>query len=194
MKNIIIILFIVFTVNFIQAQEKWMRTAQVDFIFPHTREYTYDPLNSGISVVELESSGFLLNSFGIQADYNYFIFKKLSIGLVSGFQMQTKPNYSVIKLGGVLRYFFTDQQGGFLYLQAANNFSLNKDQFRTGASVRAGLAFPILQKEDYQLNLGLLTEFTQLQLEGSIPLLGIPNENPKYLSFRSFGLSVGFIF
>lgn len=189
MKNLSLIILIVFNFCLVHAQEKWMATAQVDFIFPHTRDYSYNNTE-----IELESSGFLLNSFGIQGDYNYFVFKKLSLGVVGGFQTQTKPSYSTLKCGGVLRYFFTDQESGFLYLQAVNNFSLNRDQFKTGGSARAGIGFPIVQKDDYQLNLHLLTEVTLLQLDGTKPLLGLDNENPKYLTMRSLGLSVGIVF
>jgi hypothetical protein len=178
----------------VQAQEKWQTSAQLDFIFPSNKEYSYNDSNNVFTDVELDNSGFLLSSFAVQGDYNYFILKKLSIGVVGGFQTLSKPSYSFLKVGGVMRYFFTDKNSGFLYINATNDFSLNKDKFKTGATARAGVGFPILQKDEYQLILNLFGEYTQLQLDGGKPLLGLPDETPKYYATRSLGLSVGIVF
>jgi hypothetical protein len=194
MKLFTIVIFLVFFVSFTQAQDKWMITAQADFVFPSSKYYFYNDANNRIKDTNLDNSGFPLGSIGIQADYNYFIFKKLSLGVVGGFQTTARPSYSFFKLGGVIRYFFTDQKGGYLYLHNANNFTLNKERFKTGNNARAGLGFPVLQKEEYNLTLNLFVEQNYFKLDGSDPLLGIQDEIPRSLTVKSFGLSVGIIF
>lgn len=194
MKQIIRIVFIFLTCNLMVSQEKWVFSSQVDFVFPNKQSYFYNDSSNKIFDQDLENDGFLLRSFGIQIDANYLVFKKFSIGVLSGLQTQSKPSFTFLKLGGIIRYYFNDTNSGYLYLHDAHNFSLNSDQFKSGNNIRFGVGFPILKKPSYNLALNIFVEQNFLRLDGGKRLLGFADEIPRELTIKSFGLSVGFYF
>lgn len=189
-KQILTIIFC-FVAALASSQDKWYHLAEIDMISPNTKDYFYNDNNNKIIETELQSDGFLLNSFGIQYSYNYFVFSKISIGVLGGFESQSKPNYSMLKLGGILKYFFVNEDNVYLYLQDANNFTLNKDNFKSGNNLRLGLGFPFLKKENFNLNGNLFFEQNYFKLDGANSILNLPNEKPRSLTVKSFGISVG---
>lgn len=190
-KALLFILPLVFGINSMFAQSKWSKSAQVDLVFPGKSEYFYKNSENVFYDEDYEYDGFLLRSFGLQLDVNYFLFKKLSIGALGGFQTQLKPNYSFLKLGGVLKYYFVNKDEVYVYLLDANNFSLNSDKFNKGNNFRLGLGVPFSQKKSYNMVVHLFFEQNVFRLDGSKPLLGVPNEIPKSLTVKSFGVSFG---
>lgn len=190
MKHFLIIAF-VFTYGLSFSQNKWVTSLELDFVFPNKKDYFYNDSNNKIIDTELKDDGFLLNSFGLQGSYNYLIFKKLSIGVIGGFQTQSKPDFSMIKLGGVLKYYFVDRDNVFVYLQDANNFTLDKEKFKSGNNLRLGLGFPFIKKNAFDIVGNLFFEQNYFKLDGSEPLLGGLNERPRSLTVKSFGVSLG---
>ncbi|PCJ98821.1 MAG: hypothetical protein COA50_00860 [Flavobacteriaceae bacterium] len=148
-KQIGIGLYLIINCGFTQAQEKWISSAQIDFVFPNNATYSYDNSENHFFKEDFFYNGFLLRSFAIQADYNYLLFKKFSIGVLGGFQTQTKPSYVFLKFGGVLKYYFVNKNEIYVYMHAANNFTINNDKFRNGANARFGFAFPFLKKKEF---------------------------------------------
>jgi len=193
MKKIILLIIALFSLTTGYSQSNWYYTSEFDFVFPGNKNYDYsikDNIHAG-GDTELVVDGFLLTSFGVQADYNYMLFDKLSIGVLTGFQMQTEPDFEMIKLGAVLRYFFVDKNNVYVYLQDANNFSLNKNDFYNGNNFRVGIGFPIIKRNKYNILLNLFWEQNFFKLDNANPLLELPNEIPKTLSVKSVGLSFG---
>ena len=190
-KKILVVLFLIFSCAFSKAQEKWISSAQLDLVFPNKSEYFY--INSQNHIFDDDSNyhGFLLRSFALQADYNYLLFKKLSLGVLGGLQTQTDPSYSFLKLGGILKYYFVDKNEIYVYLNAGHNFSLNRDKFRNGANARFGLAFPFLKREGYSLVFHVFKEYNVFDIEGTKPLYGGTDEIPRSFTVRSFGISFG---
>lgn len=193
MKNKIVLVAVII-VSFGYSQSKWDSSFELDFVFPNSKDYFYNDSNKRIIDTELMDSGFLLNSFGVQANYNYYIFKKLSIGVLSGFQTLSKPSFSMIKLGGVLRYYFVDRNNVYVYLQDANNFTLNKKKFKNGNNLRLGLGFPIIKNDKFNIVGNIFFEQNYFKLDDARPLLNLDDEIPRSLTVKSFGISFGIKF
>ena len=191
MKKQIFIVFLTLCCGLIYSQEKWVASIELDFIFPNKKDYFYNDSENKIFDTEIEDSGFLLNSFGLQGNYNYFLFKKLSIGILGGFQVQSKLDYSMLKLGGILRYYFVDRENVFIYLQDANNFTLNKEKFKSGNNFRLGLGVPFIKRSNFNIIGNLFFEQNYFRLDGSEPLLGLLDERPRSLTVKSYGISLG---
>jgi len=190
MKQLFIILFIlIYGLGY--SQNKWETSLELDFVFPNKKDYFYNDSNNKIIDAELKDNGFLLSSFGIQGNYNYYLFKKLSIGVLGGFQTQSKPDYSMLKLGGILRYHFVDRDNVYIYIQDANNFTLNKSRFKSGNNLRLGLGFPFIKKEGFNITGNLFFEQNYFKLDNAEPLLNLTDERPRSLTVKSFGISLG---
>ena len=126
MKHFLFLIFsLVFTLGY--SQSKWDTSIELDFVFPNQKDYFYNDSDNRIFNTDLNDSGFLLSSFGLQGNYNYYLFRKLSVGVLGGIQTETKQNFIMLKLGGILRYYFVDRDNVYIYLQNANNFSLNTE-------------------------------------------------------------------
>ena len=190
MKQLFIILFIlIYGLGY--SQNKWETSLELDFVFPNKKDYFYNDSNNKIIDAELKDNGFLLSSFGIQGNYNYYLFKKLSIGVLGGFQTQSKPDYSMLKLGGILRYHFVDRDNVYIYIQDANNFTLDKSRFKSGNNLRLGLGFPFIKKEGFNITGNLFFEQNYFKLDNAEPLLNLTDERPRSLTVKSFGISLG---
>lgn len=190
MKQFFIILFLlIYGLGY--SQNKWETSLELDFVFPNKKDYFYNDSNNKIIDAELKDDGFLLSSFGIQGNYNYYLFKKLSIGVLGGFQTQSKPDYSMLKLGGILRYHFVDIDNVYIYIQDANNFTLNKSRFKSGNNLRLGLGFPFIKKEGFNITGNLFFEQNYFKLDNAEPLLNLTDERPRSLTVKSFGISLG---
>lgn len=193
MKQFFIILFLlIYGLGY--SQNKWETSLELDFVFPNKKDYFYNDSNNKIIDAELKNDGFLLSSFGIQGNYNYYLFKKLSIGVLGGFQTQSKPDYSMLKLGGILRYHFVDIDSVYIYIQDANNFTLNKSRFKSGNNLRLGLGFPFIKKEGFNITGNLFFEQNYFKLDNAEPLLNLTDERPRSLTVKSFGISLGLKF
>ena len=178
----------------VHSQSKWETSIELDFIFPNKKDYFYNDSSNRIKEAEIKDDGFLLNSFGIQASYNYFLFKKMSIGIVGGMQTKSNPKLSLIKLGGILRFYFVDRDNVYIYLQDANNFTLNKEKFKSGNNLRLRLGFPIKKRGNFDIVGNLFFEQNYFKLDGSKPLLNLTDEIPRSLTVKSFGVSLGLKF
>lgn len=193
MKQYFTILFIlIYGLGY--SQSKWDTSIELDFVFPNKKDYFYNNSNNKIIDSEIIDDGFLLSSFGIQGNYNYYLFKKLSIGVLGGFQTQSSPDFSMLKLGGILRYYFVDRDNVYIYLQDANNFSLNNDKFKSGNNLRLGLGFPVIKKERFNITGNLFFEQNYFKLDNAEPLLNFADERPRSLTVKSFGISLGIKF
>ena len=123
------------------------------------------------------------------------VFKKLSIGALVGYQTQSKPNLSMIKLGGILKYYMIDRDYPYLYLQLANGFTTNKKKYKIGNNIRLGFSVPFLKKEKYNLNANIFVEQTFFNFKyDSEKILGLPSEEPGILVEKSYGISLGIQF
>ncbi|QDH80976.1 hypothetical protein FKX85_18770 [Echinicola soli] len=188
--KLFIISILIFCSGCTYAQDRWISNIELDLVFPNKKHYLYFDGRKNYDV-ELKDHGFLLKSFGVHGDYNYLLFKKLSIGVLGGFQTLSDPDYVMLKLGGILRYYFVDPNNVYVYLQDAHNFTLDKDKFKSGNNFRLGLGFPFLKRDRFNLNANIFFEQNYFKLDGTKPLLGYANEDPTRLSVKSYGISFG---
>lgn len=178
------------------AQDKWITSVELDFGFPSDWEYEYQYAPHKFRYVDLEDSGFLLNSFGVQGYHGYFVLKNLSMGAVGGYNYQSVHELSMLRLGARFQLHFADRGNAFTYFQISNNFSLNYEKFKAGPHVRCGLAFPVLREDAYMLSLNLFGELNNYYMGGSKPLLNdATTETPVLLREKShIGISLGVTF
>ncbi|QDH80977.1 hypothetical protein FKX85_18775 [Echinicola soli] len=189
-KKSIVIIVLIFCSGHIYGQNRWISNVEIDFVFPQKKEYTYFDGRKN-NDVKLKDHGFLLKSFGIQGDYSYLLFKKFSIGALGGFQTLSNPDYVMLKLGGIFRYYFVDPDNVYVYLLSNYNFTLDQEKFKNGGNVRIGLGFPVLKRSGFNINANIFAENNVLSLRGARPLLGFVDEEPNSLEVSSFGISFG---
>ena len=194
MKNKIVIIIFLLIYSNVFCQEKIKKlysSIDIEFINPNKVEYYYGLYSPEYKAIiggqnKIENTG---SSFGISYSIHYNVFKKLSLGAITGFQNQNNPDFRMLKLGGSINYFFVDNNNIYAYLNITNNFTLDKTQFKTGTNVRIGIGFPIMKREKFNLNVNLFYETNDLILEGTKPLFN--SEIPDNIIFRSYGLGLG---
>jgi hypothetical protein len=194
MKNKIVIIIVLLIYSNVFCQEKIKKlysSIDIEFINPNKVEYYYGLYSPEYKAIiggqnKIENTG---SSFGISYSIHYNVFKKLSLGAITGFQNQNNPDFRMLKLGGSINYFFVDNNNIYAYLNITNNFTLDKTQFKTGTNVRIGIGFPIMKREKFNLNVNLFYETNYLILEGTKPLFN--SEIPDNIIFRSYGLGLG---
>jgi hypothetical protein len=190
MKKLLFI-FVMFISYFAFSQDKinkrWYSTIDLEFINPQHVIYDYHYVdNPGYHDDEIANTK---AGFGMLYSINYNIFKKLSLGAITGIQYMNSPDYNMLKLGGSIKYFFVDNNNVYTYINIANDFSLNKDQFKNGGDFRIGIGFPVFKRQKFNINTNVFWESQLLRLNGSVPLFY--NEIPGSTDIKSFGLSVG---
>lgn len=191
-KFVIITVLLIYSNVFCQEKiKKWYTSIDIEFISPNKVEYYYGLYSPEYNAIiggqnKIEHTG---SSFGITYSIHYNVFKKLSLGAITGFQNQNNPDFRMLKLGGSINYFFVDNNNIYAFLNIANNFTLDKTQFKTGTNVRIGIGFPIMKSEKFNLNVNLFYETNDLILEGTKPLFN--SEIPNNIIFRSYGLGLG---
>lgn len=195
-KVLFFILILTYSYGYSQdnLRKKWYSTADIEFINPYKVEYDYGIYSSQYDsqVGKTDEITNAKPSFGVTYSFNYYLFKKLSIGLLTGYQNHARPDFSMLKIGGVIKYFFVDSNNVYSYIDVANNFSLNKDQFKNGNNFRLGLGFPVLKREGFNLNVNAFWEQNFLRMEGAKPLFD--KETPSTTVLNSYGISLGIKF
>ena len=178
-----------------KLENKWYSTADVDFVFIDKYRYNYYIGDGGGRDDEVEPQGFLLKSFGAQYTFNYTFFSKLSVGALGGIQTLSEPrDFFMIKIGGVLKYFFVDRDNVYIYTQLARVISVDEKQFKHGTNGRLGIGLPVYRMDNLNINFNLFAEHTLLRLNGSDPIYGLEKEVPLDLVISSFGVSFGIQF
>lgn len=197
MKTTILTIVLLITTVFNYSQSgkldnKWYSTAEVDFVFPNNFSYSYGTGHGGTSD-EFSPSGFLLKSFGAQYTYNYMFFKKLSIGALAGVQTLSYPkDYFMLKVGGIIKFFFAGRNNVYIYTQVAHNFSTDNSKFKKGGSGRLGIGLPVFKRDNFNITTNIFAQRISLDLEGADPIYGFEGEVPDRLTMEgSFGISFG---
>jgi len=190
LKNLLPLILLCLFPIFSNAQEsetptKWYSTADLELIIPTKARYGYSVDNRG-SRIEINTK----IALGAQYTINYLLFKKFSVGVVGGYEQQFKPDFSMLRFGGIIKFFFVDPENVYVYLQEAGNVSLDKSQFKGGNNIRLGLGFPILKRESFNINTNVFLEQNYLDLHGADALL-FRTEDPASLYLNSIGLSLG---
>ncbi len=173
--------------------KKWYSTVELETVFVNKLEYNYGLGHTGHED-DIADNGFKLKSFGVQFAYNYLVFKNLSIGVLGGFQTLADPNLFMLKLGGVLKFYFVDRDNIYIYIQGTPLISLNKDQFKKGFGGRFGMGLPIYRNDNFNITTNIFAEMNQLDLKGAKPIYENGFEEPLDLIMRSWGISFGIQF
>ncbi len=129
-------------------------------------------------------------SFGFTTSLDYLLFKKLSIGLATGYKKYKRPDdFQMIELGGIVRYFVIDTDYPSVFISMTEELSLNKEIFLNGFNARIGIVFPILKQEKLNVNFTIFKEMNELNLGKSKPYT-----IDTYMQYRAAGFSLGIKF
>ncbi len=177
------------------AQKKHYFEANVDLSAPQTKNYFYNNADYSINWVSIKEQGFLLNDYGLNFSYNYLIFKRLSVGTLTGIYSDTKQKFTHIRLGGVLRFFYIKNKMHNFSLKLGQNIALDKQKFKMGVNFKIGLGVPIYElTENKHIMLDLFWEQNFYELDGADKLLGLSDEIPRALVIHAYGLSFNLLF
>lgn len=190
MKNLLPLILLCIYPIFSNAQEsenstKWYSTAELELIIPTNVRYNYSSENRGGEVNIDAKIG-----LGAQYTINYLLFKKFSVGALAGYVQQFRPNFNILKFGGVIRFFFVDPDNVYIYLQEVGDVPLDNSQFKGGNNLRLGLGFPILKRKSYNINTNIFVEQNYLDLRGADALI-FRTEEPADIYINSIGVSLG---
>ena len=159
--------------------------------FTVDKEYDYSINNN----MEPRTINFLHNpsfSFGLNASVNYFLDPLISIGIEGGFQRESIPGFSSLQLGGIVRYFIENTSMN-IFISGANNFSLNKNKFRSGDNYRVGFTFVSARfSNNKPIYMSIFYQKSRYDLKNTEPLLGLQGEIPDFLTGNSIGISIEF--
>lgn len=167
------------------SQEKWFSNVEIDFIIPRKIEYNYSFNNVGTEI-NLDPKA----AFGLQYSINYKLLDKLSIGGLGGIQYQNGADFFMYKIGSNIKYYFVDDDNIYAYLQYSGNFTVDRNKFKKGNNLRAGLGIPFMKRDNLNLYLNAFYDINHFDLSDSKPLI-FGNETPESLFFRSLGLGLG---
>ncbi|MFW0738173.1 hypothetical protein [Flavobacterium sp. T12S277] len=197
-KIIILIITLINSIGYTQdiPLKKWYSDTQFDLIIHKRAKYSYSYLGADTEkhTVWDEQLNVKKPAIGFTYTYNYMLFKKLSIGILTGYKNYTSPDFSILELGGILKFFFVDTKNIYTYASLSNQFSLNKNQFRNGTNARIGIGLPIIKGDSFSLSINLFKEQQFLRLDDAKPLFNYNHETPGDLIYSSYGLSAGIKF
>ena len=199
MKKLIILIYIL-TSSFGYAQDKqskrWYSNAESDVIIHNKTKYSYSYLGSDNQkhTVWDEDLNVKKIAIGFTYSYNYMLFRKLSLGALTGYKIYNQPDFQMLELGGVLKFFFVDTKNVFIYGSLTNEISLNKNQFKNGTNARIGIGVPVIKRDKFNISLNLFKEQQFLRLEGADPIFNYQQEKSGDLTFKSYGISAGIKF
>lgn len=179
------------------SDSRWYFTSDLELIKHGKLDYNYSGYdNSNTKYSAITNINPNAVAFGLTGTINYKIFNRFSLGLATGLKRYNKPNFSMVELGVILKYFFSEDFGLYAYGSLTSETSLIKNQFNSGTNARFGMGIPIVRNESYDINLSFFKEQNFLRLDESRPLIGdIANENPSTLIYRgSYGMGIGISF
>lgn len=195
--SLIVISFCIYSQN--QTSKEWFSNIEIEYGENFEVNYNY-ALDDDKVIDELYNKNIFRkehkldnrNSFGLIYNINYPIFNKLTLGAIGGFQFQAQQKISALKLGGILRYHFVNYESININLMTAYNLALSKNIGSKMGNVRFGLQFPIVKMNDFNLNLNFFYDVNFYSYKGKY--INEINENSGDLTFKSTGLSFGFLF
>ena len=175
---------------------KWYSNAEIDVIIHNKTKYSYSYFGTDNTkhIIWDEDLNVKKPAIGLTYSYNYMLFKKLSIGLISGYKKYNQPDFSMAEIGGVVKFFFVDTDNVFVYCSLTNEISLNKEQFKSGTNARLGIGVPVIKRNKFNVAINLFTEQHFLRLEGADPILNYQQEKYRDLLFKSSCISNGIKF
>ena len=193
----LLLLFCVIIYTFGYSQEpkikRWYSTADLDLIMHKKIEYGYSYFNTDLNhrVSGEEEINAKKVAFGFRYSFNYMFSRKWSIGVLTGYKSFKRPDFSMVEIGGILKYYFVDTDNVFVYTSLSNQISLNKNQLKSGSIARIGLGVPVLKKEKFNLNLNVFKEQNFFRLNENYALFGLEQERALDIVYRSWGISLG---
>lgn len=197
-KLIVIIVLSISSFGYTQSKsdKKWYSNADLDLIMHKKVEYSfgYFDTDENSRIGSTEDLNVKKPAFGLTYSFNYMVFKKWSIGVLTGYKSYKEPDLSMLELGGIVKYFFVDTNNVYVYASLTNEFSLNKNQFKTGRNARIGLGYPVAKSDKFIININIFKEQNYLGLDGLPPYIGLNQEKPSTLVYNSWGISAGIKF
>ncbi|RIY38146.1 hypothetical protein CKY20_00955 [Capnocytophaga canis] len=186
MKKIILVIFLLSSVGIgiVSAQDKkWYSQAELDMIIPRNDKVIYSYSGGQVSLNERVM-------WGVNYSYNYNLFKKFSVGGVSGLTILPQPSITAIKFGAVFRYTFIEDFKANMYAQIAGYLPLTNGVETDLGEARFGVNLPIARYDAFQVNLSLFVIYSRFDLNKPLFI----NEIPDSVEYRGTGISLGIRF
>ncbi len=168
-------------------KSKWVPSFSIDLSSDYENSYEYAVSKYDGEESSLPHKGALEIGGGI----DYFLLKRLTIGATAKYYNK-KMTGGTIKLGGRLKFFYTKNSYNYLALEYSQILSNNKDVFKDASQLKLGQYFGIAKIKDWRFILGVFFSFDDYNLQGSKPLFN--KEEPDYITFHSWGISLGLAF
>ncbi len=194
-KQLFILFILIYSIGNAQIK-KWYSNTDLELITHKKVMYSYNYIDANgqkHSVWDEELNG-KSPALGLTYSFNYMLFKKLSIGVLGGYKNYKKPDFSMLELGGIVKFFFVDADNVYLYGSLTNEFTTNKNKFKNGTNSRIGLGVPIIKKDEFIISLNFFAEQQFLRLDGAQGLFHYYQERPSNVIYKSYGLSAGIKF
>ena len=170
-----------------EIKEKWVSSVYLDLNSTYKTKYTH-----GTFVYYPNYSG----SIELAYNLDYKIFKKFGIGGLASLNRFLTPKISSLKIGGAIKYYYTQNKYHFITIQLASHLPFNSNKFKRGHQIRLGQFFDLSNLFDQRLLLGVYYNLDKLNLENSTPLLDGLSKDVSYstLLTDSWGVSLGLKF
>lgn len=170
--------------NFNNLPPELIQTLSLGISLPNSIQYRFDgngkDLNSRLS-------------FDLFYSINYPIFRKVTLGLITGFQHQSQGSITAYKLGGLIRYYFKNYDSANFYMMTARSIGFeSKVENKSGyGNVRFGLEFPIEKYDDFNINFKIFWDNDSYALKKPL----FENEMPEEIIYHgAYGLGIGIQF
>jgi len=164
--------------------KKTFSIVEINVIFPQKTIYSFSEVNFGEEKIENKTF------FSLHYSFNYPVFNKISIGLISGIEYQTYFKTSIYKLGGRLAFLFRNYKNESLFISITRNISTSNLINNGWANLKCGFNFPLLNIGENILMANLFWDYNFFDINEPI----ISNENPNTIISNSYGFSLAFQF
>lgn len=180
MKKILFALTVLFSVFSYAQDKRTYSLAELDFIIPRSGKviYSYDK-----GEVPLDER--LL--FGLNYSFNYNLFRKFSVGAVTGISYLSNPKFTTAKLGGRFAFTFIEEYKANAFLQITTQIPLQNNIGFDMGDIRLGINLPIVRASGYTVHLGVFA--TYISYKVTKPLFHA--EKPDILEYRGTGINLG---
>ena len=201
MRKIVYVIFFLVLPYSVKGQnledKRWFSQAEVEITIPRRDKVLYS--FSDINTVDITKNrdyrvgGIVLDRkvlWGTNYSINYQLFRRWSIGALGGFTYLSYPSISVLKLGGVIRFDFSEEFKANAFLQLSDYIPLKKSLQHNLGEIKLGLSIPVLVEDKFSINASLYTLYSTFHM--AKPLFA--DETPDLVEYRGVGFGFGIRF
>ncbi len=183
MKKILFSLTVLFSVFSFAQDKRSYSLAELDFIIPRSNKVIYSYEGGEVLLTERPL-------YGLNYSYNYNLFRKFSVGAVTGISYLSNPKFTTAKLGGRFAFTFIEEYKANVFLQITTQIPLQNNIGFDMGDIRLGVNFPIVRADDYTVHLGVFATLIDYRITKSL----FYDEKPDILEYRGTGINLAIRF